>query len=83
MSAFEKLLHKDNKKLNRLQHMARNYISTGSYNGNNEGSRMSAGSAARLSSAVSQGSLNADIGLGGGSTTNSAAGRIGRLKSAK
>lgn len=30
MSAFEKILHKDNKKLNRLQTQARNYMSMGS-----------------------------------------------------
>ena len=31
MSNYEKILHKDNKKLNRLQTQARNYMGTGSY----------------------------------------------------
>lgn len=53
MSTFEKILHKDNKKLNRLQTQARNYIGTGSYTG--DVSKMS--SKSRLSSAHSQGAL--------------------------
>ena len=40
MSAFDKMLHKDNKKLNRLQKQARNYLETGS-NFDPEESKMS------------------------------------------
>lgn len=48
MSTFEKLLHKDNKKLNRMQEQARNYLEKeGGFTG--EISKMS--SASRLSSA--------------------------------
>ena len=69
MSTFEKLLHKDNRKLNRLQTQARNFISTGSSHDPNK-SIMSQSS--RLSSAYSQGALP-DV----------HAGRIGGLKSAR
>ena len=48
MSTFEKLLHKDNKKLNRMQEQAKNYLEKeGGFTG--EISKMS--SASRLSSA--------------------------------
>ena len=53
MTAFEKILHKDNNKLNRLQNQARNFISTGSYKG--DVSKMTSNS--RMSSANSQGAL--------------------------
>ena len=49
MTAFEKILHKDNNKLNRLQNQARNFIITGSYKG--DVSKMTSHS--RLSSAHS------------------------------
>lgn len=68
-STFEKLLHKDNKKLNRLQTQARNYMSTGSYNG--DVSKMS--STSRISSANSHKSLP-ELGPSG---------RIGGLKSSR
>lgn len=68
-STYEKLLHKDTKKLNRLQTQARNYMSTNSFNG--DASKISASS--RLSSANSQKSLPDLTGTG----------RIGGLRSAR
>lgn len=35
MSAYEKILHKDNKKLNRLQNQARNYLGSAEGGGRN------------------------------------------------
>ena len=69
-SAFDRILNKDNTKLNRMQNQARNFL----VNNNNETSRMS-----RLSSAQSQGSLGTDSTKIGASTR----GPVGRLRSAK
>jgi len=54
MSTFEKILHKDNKKLNRLQNQARNYIST---SGGHDPLKSVMSASSRLSSAHSQGTL--------------------------
>ena len=67
-SAFDRILNKDNTKLNRMQNQARNYLA------NNETSKMS-----MLSSAHSQGSLGTDSTKIGANTR----GPVGRLRSAK
>ena len=50
MSAFDKLLHKDNKKLNRMQDQARNFLKTGGSTYDPEESKVSANSRHSVSS---------------------------------
>ena len=50
MSAFEKLLHKDNKKLNRMQDQARNFLKTGGSTYDPEESKISTNSRHSVSS---------------------------------
>ena len=89
LSAFEKILNKDNTKLNRIQTQARNFLNTGSYNSNKP--RVQSAGVSRLSSAKSQKSVGSELsGVGGGTTTTAAGNavdknaiRFRRLNSAK
>ena len=75
MSTFEKILNKDNKKLNRLQTQAKSYL----VNGSVDGGRSVMSSTSRLSSAQSQGALP-DV---HGKKASGRIGGIGGLRSAR
>ena len=75
MSTFEKILNKDNKKLNRLQTQAKSYL----VNGSVDGGRSVMSSTSRLSSAQSQGALP-DV---HGKKAGGRIGGIGGLRSAR
>lgn len=84
LSTFEKILNKDNTKLNRIQSQARNFLNTGSYDSKPKNN--SAG-VSRLSSAQSHKSIGSELSGGGGTAAGNTADRSSvrfrRLNSAK
>ena len=79
LSTFEKILNKDNTKLNRIQSQARNFLNTGSYDSKPKNN--SAG-VSRLSSAQSHKSIGSEL-SGGGISADRNSIRFRRLNSAK